>query len=74
MFNDELSYNCLNHSYKFYFSDENNLDLNLLKKDEIEDLYDNAFKIVQYGWKKEAVPFIHEKKSLIARFFDLIFK
>ena len=45
-----------------------------LKKDEIEDLYDNAFKIVQYGWKKEAVPFIHEKKSLIARFFDLIFK
>ena len=34
---------------------------------------ENAFNIVQYGWKKEAVPIIHQKKSLIGRFFDLFF-
>ena len=47
--------------------------VNFLKDDDPESFLENAFKIVQYGWKREAVPVIHEKKSLIARFFDLLF-
>ena len=39
----------------------------------IDEMYYGLFKLVQYGWKREAVPVIHEKKSLIARFFDLLF-
>ena len=39
----------------------------------IEEIYKSANNLVQYGWKKEAVPIIHEKKSFIARIFDLIF-
>ena len=34
----------------------------------LETLYINAFKVVQYGWKKEAVPIVNENKSIIARF------
>ena len=38
-----------------------------------DQVYENALNIVQYGWKKEALPLVHEKKSLIRRFFDLFF-
>ena len=38
-----------------------------------ENTINDAYQIVHYGWKKEAVPFIHTKKSLLARFFDLLF-
>ena len=28
-------------------------------------MFYNAYEIVQFGWKKEAVPIVHEKKSLV---------
>ena len=40
--------------------------------DEVK-LCETALKIVQYGWKKEAIPFVQEKKSMIARIFHKIF-
>ena len=30
----------------------------------INDIYENAFKLVQFGWKQEAVPVVHEKSQL----------
>ena len=39
-----------------------------------ESLYINANKLVQYGWSKEAVPIVQEKKSKISRLFNLFFK
>ena len=33
----------------------------------------NANEIVQFGWKKEAVPIISEKKSILARLFNFLF-
>ena len=36
-------------------------------------IYFNADKVVQFGWKKEAVPVILEKRSIIARLFDFLF-
>ena len=47
--------------------------VNFLKDADPESFLENAYKIVQYGWKREAVPFTHEKKSIISRLFDLIF-
>ena len=38
-----------------------------------EDLVEKTDEIVHYGWEKEAIPIIHEKKTVIARFFDMIF-
>ena len=32
-----------------------------------------VYKLVQYGWKKEAIPVSKSKKSIIAKFFDAIF-
>ena len=44
----------------------------LLKDFKMEETYKNAFEIVQYGWKKEAIPIIQAKKSFISRFFCLL--
>ena len=45
--------------------------LNLLKI--FLSMYDSAIKLVHYGWKKEAVPIIRERKTILARLFNLIF-
>ena len=37
-------------------------------------MLDSANNIVQYGWKKEAIPIVNEKKSIISRLFGLIFR
>ena len=59
--------------YKIVFSKENKFDLNFLEDFDLDETYKSADKLVQFGWKKEAVPVVQEKKSLIARFFDLFF-
>ena len=58
--------------YELFFSDKNNFKLNIIEKDIFDDIYINTNRIVQYGWKK-ALPIIQEKKSIIGRFFDLVF-
>ena len=57
-----------------YFSEEKKVEVNFLENNDIINVYQNAMKLVQFGWKKEAVPIIHEKKSLVSRFFDFFFK
>ena len=56
------------------FSFKKKYDLKTLENLNIETLYESANKLVQYGWKKEAVPIIQENNSIIARFFNYIFK
>ncbi len=63
----------LKYMYELFFSDKNNFKLNIIEKDIFDDIYINTNRIVQYGWKKEALPIIQEKKSIIGRFFDLVF-
>ncbi len=70
---DDLNAQCLIENYKFYFSKENNFNVDLIENYSLESLYSHARKIGQYGWKKEAVPVVQEKKSLITRFFNLFF-
>ena len=38
-----------------------------------ENLINTANKLVNFGWKKEAIPVLQLKKSVFARFFDKIF-
>ena len=57
-----------------YFSEEKKVEVNFLENNDIINIYQNAMKLVQFGWKKEAIPIIHEKKSLVSRFFDFFFK
>ena len=70
---DAANLRCFEENYKLFFSHRNNYKLNFKEDINIDKIYHGLFKLVQYGWKREAVPVIHEKKSLIARFFDLLF-
>ncbi len=70
--NEECNLKSFGKIYRDIFSNKK-YELNLIKNYDKNEIYENAFNIVQYGWKKEALPLIHEKKSLIRRFFDLFF-
>ena len=70
--NEECNLKSFEKIYKNFFSN-NKYELKITKSYDQDEVYENAFNIVQYGWKKEAVPIIQEKKSLIKRFFDLFF-
>ena len=59
--------------YRSQFSNNNDYKVNLIKDSFFKDKSNTAFKLVQYGWKKEAVPVVREKKSVIAKIFDYIF-
>ena len=71
--NDQTSFKQFKEFYKNSFSQEEAFELFFLDQNSLKNIYQNASKIVQYGWKKEAVPIIQEKKSMITRFFDLFF-
>ena len=60
-------------SFKSYFSKKNNLEINLIKDFEIDDAIINTFNLSIYGWKKEAIPVVQAKTSLIAKIFQFLF-
>ena len=53
------------------FSCEKKFIIKFTKLITIEETFKTASNIVQFGWKKEALPIIQIKKSILARFFDL---
>ena len=61
------------NSFKLFFSNKYNCSLSFIDNDETENFYNNANDIVQFGWKKEAVPIILEKRSILARLFNFLF-
>jgi cell division protein FtsA len=69
---NESHYKCFKNLYRNFFS-QNKLTVKFMKNTSTEDLIFNVDKLVQYGWKKEAIPIVHYKKSLIARFFNSLF-
>ena len=69
--NDYQKIKCFEESFLTYFSNKKGFEVNLIDKLPLEEACYNINSFVQYGWKSEAVPFVPEKKSLIARFFDL---
>ncbi len=71
--NDLSNLKCFKSIYKESFSKKSEKEIIITKNLNIEEIYESAYQLVQYGWKKEAVPIVKEKKSLIARFFDLFF-
>ena len=71
--NDQSHFKCFKNIYSSVLKKYNKLTVNFSKNISIEDLMNNVNKIVHFGWKKEAVPIIHSKKSLLARFFDKLF-
>ena len=72
--NDQLNEKCFGNIYKNVFSGNNKFEIKFLKNYSNDETFNNVYSLVQYGWKKEAVPIVQEKKSIIARFFELFFK
>ena len=68
--NDILIHKKFINSFK---SNNSGFLLRIIGKEELSNLYLNANEIVQFGWKKEAVPIISEKKSILARLFNYLF-
>jgi len=59
--------------YKKSFSSSKNHEVSIMRNLLFEDIFETANSIVHYGWSKEAIPITQEKRSVIARFFDLLF-
>ncbi len=58
---------------KYFFSKSDSYQITFIDNQPYEKLLDDTNKIAHFGWKSEAVPIISTKKSIIARFFDLLF-
>jgi cell division ATPase FtsA len=71
--NDQLHSRCFENEYLYYFSNNKNFKVRTLKSNTTEGIIRGANKIVNFGWKKEAIPVAHMKKSIIAKFFDILF-
>jgi len=65
--------NCFKGNYSFYFSNNNAFTVKFLEDITTEEFMNNVNKLVHFGWKKEAIPVAQLQKTLIARFFDVIF-
>ena len=48
-------------------------DIKLIDEISPKSMLNTAYKLVHFGWKKEAIPITQSKKSFIRRFFDAIF-
>ena len=71
---DKINIDCFQKIFIESFSQKHGGMIKLIDLPLEEIFYNDVNKLVQYGWKKEAVPVIHEKKSIISRFFEYIFK
>ena len=64
----------LDQTFYDVFSKKNKIDFNFIKDFTNEEMFKSANNLVQYGWKKEAMPFIQEKNTMISKLFNLFFK
>ena len=70
---DQLNLNCFKDGYELYFSKNNFHKVEFITNISNNDLMINTNNLTNYGWKKEVIPVIQSKKSLIARVFNAIF-
>jgi hypothetical protein len=70
---DLYNFECLKENFIASLSDNEFFKVLYEERISTKDLIYSASNLVNFGWKKEAVPIIHSKKSIIAKFFDAIF-
>lgn len=71
--NDQSNLKCFYEFYKKNFSKKDQFIVKFTRDLSLSEIYNSAIRIVHYGWKKEALPIVQEKKSIISRLFDKIF-
>ena len=60
-------------NFKFYLLKERIYDLTVIDDFDLESFTTSIADLSSYGWKKEAIPIIQTKNSLIARIFKSLF-
>ena len=71
--NDQQHLNCFNNLYEKSLAFNSRCKIKILKKYDIDQIIDKADNIVQFGWKKEAIPITKVTGSYISRIFRAIF-
>ena len=71
--NNNLHLKCFQKIYKDFFNFDNKFEVIFLENLNLKDELYATNRIVQFGWKKEAIPISKSKKSIIARFFNFLF-
>ncbi len=70
---DKKHLNCFKEAYEHCFALNNKFEIIFFDKPDDEKALEMANKIVQFGWKKEAIPVSKPRKSLISRIFQELF-
>ena len=71
--NKVSDYLILKDIYKTIIEINYKQDLKFLENSSYEKIINTAFKLVHFGWNKEAIPITQPEKSRLARFFDALF-
>ena len=71
--NDQKHVDCFKCIYLESFAAKKKFQIKICKSPMLEELIDAAYKISQFGWKKEALPVRREKQSYISRIFRVLF-
>ena len=71
---DDLVFNNFKDDFYFYFLKDFVGDITLSKDFDIDSIFNKAAHLSYFGWKKEAIPILQTKKSLITRIFKSIFE
>ena len=65
---------CFKYEYEKSFAFNNQYEVKIMKKPDIEQIINKADNIAQFGWKKEAIPVTRSKKTFLKRIFQEIFQ
>ena len=65
--------NCFEDIFRYFLSRNHSMDLKFIENIPNDSILDNVYKLVHFGWKREAIPVTSTRKSLIARFFEMLF-
>ena len=71
---DTLHFKCLEDIYCKSFAFNNEFIVKVFIKPDPEPFLNTANTIVQFGWKKEAIPITKSRKSFFTTFFNKIFQ
>ena len=70
---DTLHFKCLEDIYCKSFAFNNEFTVKVFIKPDPEPFLNTANTIVQFGWKKEAIPITKSRKSFLQRFLIKFF-
>ena len=73
LIDDQNIKNNFESDFNYHFSKKIPSQSSLINNFDLETLFIKAANISIFGWKKEAIPIIHTKKSFITRIFKSIF-